>query len=439
MTTPNNAASEAFAANPVLIDPTKIGLVNAALQAFSSKEGQDLLNARFGSNEDFWNPYGDGGHPFRPYVVTNGILQIPVQGVLLNKFSFQFGRWATGYQYIEKALSRGLSDPNVRGIALIVDSPGGEVAGCFELADKIYSARQEKPIRAFAADHAYSAAYALASSASEVVVSRSGGTGSVGVVTTHVDLSGALEQMGIKVTFIFAGKHKVDGNAYEPLPDSVKTRVQDRIDRLYGQFTGMVARNRDVEEKAVRDTEALTFDSQDSIQNKFADRIGSLDEEMVAFEDETATAAEEEQMTDKTTPVSFSQEQMDKAVETAKAAGHEEGVRAERERMTKIMESDEAKNRPAAAKALVEAGMEADAALAALAKMPEEPKAVAPEPTATPTKPQGQTPFDKHMSSTDQPEVGADSPQSDMSEDEKATASIVAAAKTFRGGNTAAA
>jgi len=401
--------AQAFSGEPLLIEPAKVDVIASTIQYLSTDpDAAKLLNEGMSAAsmqaDEFW---GRDEHPYRPYVVHNGVLQIPVQGTLLNRFSYQFGRWATGYKYIEMALARGVADPQVKAIALICDSPGGEVAGCFELADKIYEARQEKPIRAFAADHAYSAAYALASSATDVVVTRSGGTGSVGVVTAHIDVSGAMERMGIKMTLIYAGKHKVDGNAYEKLPDSVKDRIQGRIDKIYGSFTGMVARNRGIEDKDVRATEALTYDAQDSTAQGFADRIGALDEEMVIFTQEVAEA-EDEQM-------SFTQEQMDAAISAAKAEGHaaglaegksqgtNDGVTAERERVTAIMGSDEAKKRPAAAQMMVDLGVPADKASEQLAKLPEE--AVAPKGDAP--KGQQKSGFERAME-TGNPNVGAE-------------------------------
>lgn len=389
--------AEAVTANPLLIDPTRADLLSSALSYLSSDpiaKGMLDEHAAVGM-ESFWGEAGNE-HPYRPYTVTNGILQIPVQGVLLNRFSYAFGRWATGYQYIEKALSRGLSDGNVRAIALIVDSPGGEVAGCFELADKLFAARGEKPIRAFAADHAYSAAYALASSAQEIVVTRSGGTGSVGVVTAHVDYSEALANEGIKVTFVFAGAHKVDGNPYEALPDSVKARMQERIDRIYGVFTASVARNRGQDEEGVRATEALTFDAQDSVAKGFADRVGALDEEMVIFTNEVATATEDETMTQ------FTQDQMDAAVASAvaeaTATATTAGFKASQTRITAILTSDAGKAKPKAALALaLKSGDDAEAVIAMLADMPDE-KAAAP----TTTK----TPFDSAMDVSGNPGVG---------------------------------
>ena len=413
---------EAFVANPIMVDRHGVDLVNATILHLAADAGfLKMVNQSrmaIGSDDDFWS---EDMADWRPYVVTNGILQIPVQGILLNRFSYQFGRWATGYQYIERAMARGLEDANVKAIALIVDSPGGEVAGCFELGDKIFEARSVKPIRAFAADHAYSAAYLLASSATNITVTRSGGTGSVGVVTAHVDWSAALAQDGIKVTFIFAGSHKVDGNPYEKLPDDVKARIQERIDKTYAVFTGAVARNRKMEDQAVRDTEALTFDAADSVANGFADGIGALDEEMAVFVNEVAEA-ESEQMT------TYTQEQYDAAVASARAEGSKEGQKAEAARFTAITGSDEGKKRPKAAMAAYTAGLSAEQAAAMLAGLDEE-KAAAPEaPKPTEGKGQAQSGFDKAMGQTKNPQVGADAGDEGKDDNMSAADSLFAAA-----------
>lgn len=394
---------EAFVANPILVDRHSVDLVNATiLHLAADPQFLGMVNKSrmaMGAEDDFWS---EDMADWRPYVVTNGVLQIPVQGMLLNRFSYQFGRWATGYQYIERALSRGLADANVKAIALVTDSPGGEVASCFELADKIFAARSVKPIRTFAADHAYSAAYALGSSATDLRVTRSGGTGSVGVVTAHVDWSKALEQDGIKVTFIFAGSHKVDGNPYEALPEDVKARIQERIDKIYAVFTGTVARNRKMEDQAVRDTEALTFDAQDSVAKGFADGIGALDEEMAAYCQEVAEA-ESEQMT------TYTQDQFDAAVASAKLEGKTEGQKAEAGRFAAITGSEEGKKKPKAAMAAFKAGLSAEQAAEMLAGLPEE-KAETPTAPTAPAAPQGQTVsgFDRAMGNTPNPNVGAE-------------------------------
>lgn len=349
---------------------------------------------------------------YRPYNVQGGILIIPVSGVLLNRFSYQFGRYATGYQYIEKAYNRGMGDPEVKGIALVIDSPGGEVAGNFELVDKMFARRGEKPVRAYAADHAYSAAYSIASVADSVVVSRSGDVGSIGVLTAHVEYSDYMEQMGVKITFIFAGKHKVDGNPYEKLPAAVKARMQERIDRIYGEFVGLVARNRGMEEQAIRDTEALIFDAHNAVDAGLADTVGAMEEELVIFSQEAEP--EDELMSDKSkTPAAedeggqITQAQLDTATGKARAEGHAEGVAAERERMNAILTSEEAKTHPSAAMAAVEEGLDADVAIRMMAKLPaEEVGSTSAE--APVIQESATTPFEDAMARSENPEVGAE-------------------------------
>lgn len=397
---------------------------------------------------DFWpTTENDWRAYYRPYNVSkDGTLQIPVMGVLLNRFPFQLGRWATGYKYIEMALKRGLADDNVKRIAFVIDSPGGEVAGCFECGDKIYEARGTKPIRAFAADHAYSAAYVIFSSCDEGSVTRSGGVGSVGVVTAHVDYSDALKQAGIKITFIHAGKHKVDGNSYEKLPEAVKSRIEKRINKIYGVFTSTVARNRDMDEQAVKDTEALTYDAQESLDIGFADKIGALEDELAIFATEANT--EESDMANDNKVETVSMAEHNAAVASAKADGLKEGATAASTRIKGILACDNAKNRPKAALSFaLNTDMTVEAASTVLADLAEE-KAEASTPAPKVEDKGGKdkaqdNPFTTHMNNTDQPNVGADATNgsgTDDKSDDSLSASILAdfAGATGRKGEKAA-
>ena len=397
--------------NPLLVSPGGEELFQSCIQhVISNADWPKMSDATVNmsdDDDDFWpTTDNDWRAHYRPYNVKDGTLQIPVMGVLLNRFPFQLGRWATGYKYIEMALKRGLADDNVKRIAFVIDSGGGEVAGCFELGDKIFEARGQKPIRAFAADHAYSAAFVIFSSCDDGIVTRSGGTGSVGVVTAHVDYSDALQQMGLKITFIFAGKHKVDGNHYEKLPDAVKTRIQKRINKIYGVFTSTVARNRDMDEEAVKATEALTYDAQEALDIGFADKVGSLEDEMAIFATEAST--EDSDMAEKETVETVAKATHEAAVASATAAGRTEGATAEKARVKAILASDEGKKRPKAAlSCALNSDMSLEAATSFLADLAEETAPQAAAPAAT-TPAAGTSAFEKHMNADDHPKVGAD-------------------------------
>ena len=131
-----------------------------------------------------------------------------------------------------------MNDPGVRGVILDVDSPGGEVGGLFNLVEQIKAIRNagSKPLWAVANECALSAAYAIASTADRLYVTRTGELGSIGVVAVHVDESGADAKAGLSWSFVFAGEQKVDGNAHEPLSHRARATIQADVDRLYAEF-----------------------------------------------------------------------------------------------------------------------------------------------------------------------------------------------------------
>lgn len=441
---PQNSLISAITDQPLLLSQGSETMFSAYLQELASDEQfmecyDASVSAARADDDDYWDDSDPRVAAFRPYNVQNGVLTIPVQGVLLNKFSFQFGRRATGYQYIERAVARGLADDDVRAIAFDINSPGGEVAGNFELVEKIAASRDEKPMRSFANDHAHSAGYSIASAASQIIMARSGGVGSVGVVVAHVEMSEMLKDWGIKVTFIHAGKHKVDGNPYEKLSESAKQRLQARVDRIYGEFVALVAENRGMAEADVRDTEALTYDSSEAIQVGFADRIGVISEEMAVFAEE-ADNQENRFMTTKAqnnTPAPTGESQITQAQhDAAVATATTEGATAERARINAILDSDEGKARPRAALgAALKTDLSVEQATAFLATLPEEKaaepapapqqaEAPAPAPAAQPAQPNG---FNEAMNASGNPNVGADGGNADANSPEAIADQMAAA------------
>jgi signal peptide peptidase SppA len=184
----------------------------------------------------------------------------------------------TVYSDISDQMTAALDDAEVRAIAMHINSPGGEVAGCFDLADQIYAMRGRKPIWAILDEYAYSAAYALASAADHITVPRTGGSGSIGVIALHVDITAALERFGIKVTTIQYGERKSDSYPTTPLSDAARARFQADIDAMGEMFVDLVARNRELGAGKVRSTEAGCFLGSAGVTQGLADEVLPPDE-----------------------------------------------------------------------------------------------------------------------------------------------------------------
>jgi ClpP class serine protease len=207
-----------------------------------------------------------------------GVAVIPVCGTLVQKLeSIRPYSGMQGYDTIRSAFLCALEDPDVQAVVMDIDSGGGECAGLFDLADEIYAARGAKPVWAILSESAYSAAYALASACDVITVPRTGGTGSIGVVACHVDLSKALTSAGLAVTFIQYGARKTDFASEKPLSDAALALFQADVDELGELFVKTVARNRGLSADAVRSTQAATFQGSAGVSLGLADAVMSPD------------------------------------------------------------------------------------------------------------------------------------------------------------------
>jgi capsid assembly protease len=150
----------------------------------------------------------------------------------------------TNYSDIQASVKRQATDPQVKDITLVIDSPGGGCTGLPETADVIRAAGKVKPTRAIVTGIAASAAYWLASQCSTVTVTKSGEVGSVGVLDLHVGISDALKKQGIDLTAVASSPEKVERAPFSVLTDDAKTHMQASVDIWYQDFLSAVRRGR---------------------------------------------------------------------------------------------------------------------------------------------------------------------------------------------------
>jgi signal peptide peptidase SppA len=246
-----------------------------------------VVGQRIGMTDVAGMPTMDMAVYQRPPVATapEGIAVIPIHGSLVKRsLGIEAASGLTSYGEIAAMLDSALVDPQVNGILLDIDSPGGEASGSFELARRVREVAAMKPVWAVANDAAYSAAYAIAASAQRLFVTQTGGVGSIGVIALHVDQSVKDAKDGYRFTAITAGAHKNDYSPHEPLSDTAKTELQGEVDRLYSIFTEHVATMRGLDIEAVRATEAGLYFGSNAVAQGLADGIQTLEDALAEFQ-----------------------------------------------------------------------------------------------------------------------------------------------------------
>lgn len=271
---------------PIAIRPDKAEIIVAAIADrfgianLFRMNGETVVLAPMAMEDDEIG----GGTPRRNvdygYDLVGGVAVIAVEGTLVQKSgTLRPYSGMTGYDGIRQSFIHAQANDDVKAIAFEIDSPGGEVAGCFDLVDLIASKRGGKLMWSILAEGAYSAAYAIASAADYITVPRTGGAGSVGCIMLHADLSGALDEAGIKVTLIHHGERKADFTEYRPLSKEALARAQADIDAMGELFVDTIARNRDLKATAVRATQAATYLGSQCLAIGFADAVMAPEEQ----------------------------------------------------------------------------------------------------------------------------------------------------------------
>lgn len=329
---------------------------------------------------------------------------ITVDGSLVNR-----GAWVgassglTSYEGIGAQLDEVAAEAKagtLQNLVIDMNSYGGEATGMASLSAKIRSLRKSMHVVAVVNDVAASAGFGIVSAADQIVISPTSLVGSIGVVMMHLDRSGEMLAKGVRPTLIHAGAKKVDGNPFGPLPENVRADMQKDVMAFHEQFLATVEAGRGkarLSAKKARETEADVFIGQEAIDAGLADRMGTL-EDILA---ELSRPARSEGRSTNHRSMKMDRDDLPGAsagaTETAlKAAriegenagkvvgmadgekiGAEKGAKAERDRISAIVNSDEGKARPKTALTLALApdSPSAETAKALLASFPAETSA----------------------------------------------------------------
>lgn len=211
-----------------------------------------------------------------PYSLDGGVAVISVTGGLSKHGYFWDG---TEYDQIRSAVSKAMADHRAKAVLFDIDSPGGTVAGCRDLAGFLAACDRKKPLYAYSDGQMCSGAYWLASQCKEIAVASTAQVGSIGVVALHMDYSAMAKEQGIKPTYLTAGKFKAFGASFLPLTEESQNYLQGNLDQVYAVFLQDVARGRQASpEKTLAMADGKVFVGEKALAAGLVDRLASRDE-----------------------------------------------------------------------------------------------------------------------------------------------------------------
>jgi protease-4 len=168
------------------------------------------------------------------------VLRLRVEGVIMEDRRL--------LEVIEEA-SR---DSSARALLLVIDSPGGSMAGGEALHGALKRFAEKKPLVALMGGTAASAGYMIAMPAQHVLAREATVTGSIGVLLQSFDVSELMTRLGIRPDILASGPFKAQPNPFQPLSDQGRAEMMRVLEDLHGQFIAMVAAGRRMDEARVR-------------------------------------------------------------------------------------------------------------------------------------------------------------------------------------------
>ena len=202
-------------------------------------------------------------------IAVHGIL-VPRRGTMTAECSE-----IMSFELLRNQISKAMNDSQIKEIVLDIQSGGGTAQAAFECAAYIHEAQKQKPIRAVINFNAYSAAYLIASACTEIIISETGGVGSIGVYQKRLDISAYYKDMGVIMHTFYRGAKKVFMHPDLEMSDEEKEHIESGIEKTYQQFVNAVSKYRNMSVDEVQATEADCFNGQEAIDLKLADTLSS--------------------------------------------------------------------------------------------------------------------------------------------------------------------
>jgi protease-4 len=209
------------------------------------------------------------------------IVRIDLEGMIASGAAGDlFSEVGMNVDSVKRAIEQAVEDKNVKGIVLLVNSPGGEVTASDTLYHAVKNAAAKKPVVVYMDSMAASGGYYLSCGATKIVANETTLTGSIGVIIQTLNYSETFGKVGLETLTFASGKFKDTLSGSRPMRDDEKAYIQELVTQMYDKFVGIVADARKLDKEALKtgiaDGRVLT--GGDALKNKLVDQVGYVED-----------------------------------------------------------------------------------------------------------------------------------------------------------------
>lgn len=208
---------------------------------------------------------------------------VPVQGLIMEPPSDNPGRGS--YSQMAKLLRQLAKEENLKGILLVVDSPGGGVTTSDRMYEELRRFKLDKkiPVVAHFEDVAASGGYYVAMAADHIIAHPTSVTGSIGVISRFYNLSELMDRFGVEVSTIKSlnskglESFKDMGSPYRKMRPEEKVLLQKLVTEMWDRFVGVVAEGRKGKlspEQIKKLADGRVFTGAQALELKLVDQLG---------------------------------------------------------------------------------------------------------------------------------------------------------------------
>lgn len=168
-------------------------------------------------------------------------------------------------------------DSNIKGILLVIYSPGGAIAPSVEISEAIKRVNLKTPIVAYAQGAMASGSYLAGVWADSIVANRGALLGSIGVIINGADISELADKLGIKPQTLKAGIYKEAGTFMRKWDSNEEEMLKGLLEEQYQMFVEEVATARKIDaQKESSFAQGRILSAKSALELGLIDKVGNL-------------------------------------------------------------------------------------------------------------------------------------------------------------------